>query len=311
MSHRAKEVLGVLCLAVIAFFLTACIQDTSVFTPFAVVTVKINQPPDQTAAGVRVTVCGTGLLAGDTSAAFTDITGFALIRTQFTGFHYICARHSAYDITFGGTAANIPLGGEPGTLAFTRGRIFIPTVESQVEVDYLYPFTGLDPPQLKPQTLRLIPKTPLRAKFCFNAEDSNVLRNTFKGTTPGIPPGGRVFVTGDWNNFNLEQEEVDPINGAKELFDDGGQIHPGDGDDQAIDGVFTNTLTMTPGDHTYAFLVLGAGIFVRDPYEEKSKLVRIVARTPRGSIGNPGVVDVREFVASSVSVTDITSPTSL
>lgn len=281
-------------------WLTACIQPKAVFEPFSVVNVQVQPDGPDTVAGIRMTVTATGLIPGDNDFAFTDSTGFASIRTQATGFHYIVARHAAYDISYGGIAANLTLGGE--FQVFQRGRIEIPGPASVVTPDFLFPFTGNDlPPQLAPRKLGVRRKKAGKARFVFFAEDGNITSKTLRPTNQPQPVG-KVFVTGSFNNYNLTTEDVDPINGAKEMFDDGSFQFP-EGDDQLGDGVFTRVLDLPPGEHTYMFLQNGIGLFTRDAHEEFSKDVRIGVRNPDNSVANPRVLEVREFRASAITVT--------
>jgi hypothetical protein len=280
--------------------LTACIQPHAVFEPFSLVNVQVVAPPNLTVAGIRVSITGSGLIAGDNDFAFTDSTGFATIRTKETGFHYIVGRHATYDMGYGGTVANLSLGGP--LQVFTRGRLEIPRIGVTVSPDFFFPFTGVDAPPLKPPrqvSVRL--KKPGKVRFVYFAEDSPILRRTL--APDNMPqPSGKVFVTGDFNNFSLTTEDVDPVNGAKELFDDGSFQVP-DGDDQIGDGVFTRVLDLPPGEHTYAFLVNGVGLYSRDPHEEFSKQVVIGVRTPDNSVANRRVLEIRELRASAVTVT--------
>lgn len=281
-------------------WLVGCIQPKAVFEPFSVVNVVVAPDGANPIAGIRMTLTSTGLLPGDNDFAFTDSNGVAQIRTQSTGFHYVVARHALYDVGYGGVAANLTLGGP--FQVFQRGRIEIPTQGASVTPDFLFPFSGNDlPPQVAPKKLGVRRKKPNKARFIFFAEEGNIIRKTLQPTN--LPqPVGKVFVTGSFNNFNLTTEDVDPVNGAKELFDDGSFQVP-DGDDQLGDGVYTRVLDLPPGDHTYAFLQNGVGIFVRDPHEEFSKDVRIGVRTPDNSISNPRVLELREFRASAITVT--------
>jgi hypothetical protein len=298
-ARRALRLLLIATVAASAAGLCACIQPRAAFEPFSVVAVQVDVPFNLPRAGIRVSVSGSGAIAGDNDSAFTDSLGFAAIRTKVVGRHYIVARHQDYDITYGGTAAN--LGSSGPRQVFERGRLDIPVQGATVSPDFFFPFTGNNfPPQVPPRRVGMRPKVPGKARFIFIVEDSNVLRNTFAPTQP--MPFGKVFMTGSFNNFNLVTEDVDPVDGAKEMFDDGSFQVP-DGDDQIGDGVFTRVLDLPPGETTYAFLANSISIFLRDPYEESSKNVRIVARTPSTSSGNPNVLDVREFRASSILVT--------
>ena len=280
--------------------LSACIQDSTVFAPFSVVNIKVVPTGNLPIAGIRMSLTASGLTPGDNDTAFTDTSGFATIRTQKTGFHYVVARHALLDVSYGGLAANLTLG---GTLqVFQRGRINITDMNQSVTPDFLFPFTGnAAPPQVAPKQLGLRPKIPGKARFIFFVEDGNVIRHTLAPDNPPMP-SGKVFVTGDWNGFSLTTEDVDPVNGAKELVDDGSVQFP-NADDQLGDGVFTRVLDLSPGIHTYAFLQNGVGIYTRDPYEEFSKPVRVAVRTPDNSIGNPREEEIREFTASAITVT--------
>ena len=282
-----------------ALGLVACIQDRTVFAPFSVVNVQLISSNNLPIAGVRMSLTASGLIAGDNDYAFTDSTGFAQIRTQKTGFHYVVARHALLDMSYGGIAANLVSGGP--LQVFQRGRFEIPTPGAVVAPDFLFPFTGApNGTQVAPKQLGLRPKKPGKARFTFFAEDGNILVHTL--APDNFPqPSGKVFVTGDFNNFSLTTEDVDPINGAKELFDDGSVQTP-EGDDQLGDGVFTRVLDLPPGEHTYMFLQNGVGLYTRDPYEEFSKNVRIAVRTPDNSVANPREEEIREFRASAITV---------
>jgi hypothetical protein len=279
-----------------------CIQPHVVFEPFSTVNVQIDMPPPFEVAGVRVAISGSGLTAGDNDFAFTDSTGFAAIRTKETGFHYIVARHGRYDLTYGGTAANLGIGGD--FLRFQRGRLVIPALGSMVAPDYFFPFTGIDAtPQVTPRRVGLRKKVPGKARFVFFLEDSPILKRTF--SPDQATPAGKVYVTGDFNNFNLTLPDENglPLDSAKELFDDGSLVE-NSGDDQGADGVFTRVLDLEPGEHTYVFLVNGISIFVRDPYEEFSKSVRVAVRNPLNNLPNANLVEIREFRASAITVTE-------
>jgi len=279
-----------------------CIQPKADFTPFSVITLVVDVPVTVTRAGIRVTVSGSGATAGDNDYAFTDTTGFASIKTQQTGYHFVVARHQTFDITAGGTAANLIPGGE--MQVFQQGRLYIPNVGAALSPDFFYPFTGVDsPPQKVPKKLGMVRKTPGKARFMFIAEDSEILKNTLQPSHQPQPLG-TVSVTGDWNEFNLTQEDVDSASGARFLYDDGSLIHPESGDDIAGDGIYTRVLDLTPGNHTYAFMVNGIFMFYRDPYEETSKQVRAVVRIPEDTPGTPGLIEVREFRASQILVTE-------
>lgn len=285
-------------------WLTACIQPKAVFEPFSSVNLQVVAlRGGDPVGGIRVSLTATGLIPGDNDFAFTDTTGFASIRTQNPGFHYIVARHALYDIGYGGLVANLAIGGPLQN--FQRGRIEVPTpLGAVVTADYLMPFTGNGAlaGQRAPQAVSVRRKVPGKARFIFFAEDGNVIRRTLRPDNKPQPVG-KVFLTGSFNNYNLTTEDVDPVNGAKELFDDGSFTVPG-GDDQIGDGVFTRVLDLPPGEHTYMFLQNGIGIFTRDPYEEFSKDVRIGVRTPDNSVANPRVLELREFRASAITVID-------
>jgi hypothetical protein len=282
--------------------LTACIQQQAVFDEFSTITVQLTAPPSFPVAGVRVAVSGSGLTAGDNDFAFTDTTGFASIRTKETGFHYIVARHSDYDIGYGGTAANLTIGGS--FQVFQRGRLNITALNSAFAPDFLFPFTGNEvPPQQAPRQLGLRKKTPGKARFVFMLEDSPVLKRTFQPDQAN--PAGKVYVTGDFNNFSLTVQDQNglPADGAVEMFDDGSLVE-NSGDDQIGDGVFTRILDLEPGEHTYVFLVNGISVFNRDPYEEFSKPVRAQVRNPLNNLPNQGLTEIREFRASAITVTE-------
>lgn len=125
--------------------------------------------------------------------------------------------------------------------------------------------------------LQLHTKTQGKAKFIFCAEDSWLLRRTLHPDQQPMPYG-KVFVTGDWNNFNTVIEDIDPEHGAKEMFDDGSIQYP-KGDDQIGDGVYTRVLDLPPGEHTYCFIANGVSIneltFEPDPYAERTRTVTI------------------------------------
>ena len=298
---RFKAVLMLILIVAPAFWLTACIQPEAVFEGFSVVNAQVVSSGVDPVAGIRLTLTSTGLTPGDNDFAFTDSTGFASIRTKATGFHYVVARHALYDVSYGGTAANLTLGGS--FQVFQRGRVQIPKEGSSVNVDFLFPFTGtVLPNQFAPKKVGVRRKKAGKARFVFFAEEGNVISKTLQPTNQPQPVG-KVFVTGDWNGYNLTTEDVDPVNGAKELFDDGSFQVP-EGDDQLGDGVFSRVLDMPPGEHTYMFLQNGIGLFTRDPHEEFSKSVKVGVRTPPNSIANPGVLEVREFRASAITVTD-------
>ena len=283
-----------------ALVLSACIQPHTVFTPFSVITLIVDVPENMTRAGIRMALSGTGKTAGDNDSSYTDTTGFASIDTQATGHHFVVARHQDYDIAVGGTAANLTPGG--AMQVFEQGRMIIPSVGVSLSPDYFYPYTGEDlPPQEAPRRLGMRKKRAGKARFVFLAEDSDILKQTLH---PDHKPQalGTVSVTGDWNNFNFTQEDIDPVNGARFLYDDGSLINPEGGDDIGGDGAYTRILDLEPGEHTYAFLINGVTLYTRDPYEESSRQVRVVARVPAGFPGNPGAEEVREFRASSVLV---------
>src|SRR5262249_32634884 len=123
-TTKPAAALVLLLLAAIGLLLSACIQPHATYEPFSVITVNWATPPNLTRAGIRVAISGTGLTAGDNDSAFTDSSGFASIRTQAIGRHFVVARHQAYDITFGGSAGALAIGGP--TQVFERGRLFIP-----------------------------------------------------------------------------------------------------------------------------------------------------------------------------------------
>jgi hypothetical protein len=299
---RVRALTMLALLTVPPLMLTACIQPQAVFDEYSTVTVQITAPPSFPIAGVRVAVSGSGLTAGDNDFAFTDTTGFAQIRTKETGFHYIVARHADYDIGYGGTAANLTLGGP--FQVYQRGRLNIPSVSSAVAPDYLFPFTGNEvPPQQAPRQLGLRKKTPKKARFVFMVEDSPVLKRTFQPDLAN--PAGKVYVTGDFNNYSLtvQDQNGQPADGAIEMFDDGSLVE-NSGDDQIGDGVFTRIVDLPPGEHTYVFLVNGISVFNRDPYEEFSKPVRVLVRNPLNNLPNQGLAEIREFRASAITVTD-------
>lgn len=285
------------------FALTACVQPHAVFEGFSTVNVQIDMPPPFEVAGVRVAISGSGLTAGDNDFAFTDSTGFAAIRTKETGFHYIVARHARYDLTYGGTATNLAIGGD--FIRFQRGRLVIPALGSMVAPDFFYPFTGNDlpPQQITPKKLGLRRKVPGKARFVFFLEDSPILKRTLDPNQAN--PAGKVYVTGDFNNFNLTLPDENglPLDSAKELFDEGG-FAENSGDDIGSDGVYTRVLDLEPGEHTYVFLVNGISIFLRDPYEEFSKPVRVAVRNPLNNLPNQNLVEIREFRASAITVTE-------
>jgi hypothetical protein len=286
---------------VVAVSLSGCIQPLAVFTPYSVVTAIVDQPANETRAGIRVTLSGSGATTGDNDSGYTDTTGYVSFRTQQTGYHFIVARHQAYDMTVGGTAANLSISGP--MQPFQQGRLLISSPETTVSADYFYPFTGVNsPPQQAPKKLRLQQKTAGKARFMFLAEDSSILQRTLAPDQKPTP-FGTVSVTGDWNNFNLTQEDVDPADGAKFLYDDGSSSLVNSQDTVRGDGVYTRVLDLPPGDHTYMFLINGLTTFVRDPYEEKSVQVKAVVRIPVSMPGNGNTIEVREFKASSILVT--------
>jgi len=303
----------------IALLLTACVQDSIVFEQFGTVTVDVDVPEPLSAAGIRVHLSGTGELVGDNDLAFTNTDGKATIRTQRGGqFSYVVATHEDYQITYGGDVQSLgTVFGEACKNVQFKGRIQLPGPDDTVAVNFLFPGTGLPPlfpdPRLivclgdtAPQRLAMRPKRAGFARFVFFREDSRQIINSFACSRP--VPGGSVFVTGSFNNFNMDFN--DTVNGPIELVDDGClNEEVNSGDDFAQDGAFTRVIAVESGEVSYVFLANTIPLPLRDPYEERSKRVRVLIHTPdRTSAGVGGIREIREIVASVMTVKDSNIP---
>ena len=237
---------------------------------------------------VRLWLTGGAGLPELNEFALTDDAGEAQLYTRRSTYMFVAARRRDCDLKLLGAKRTQGLGGV--NQLFQRGRLDLSQLGTTA----------------KPDPIELTLKTPGKARFAFCAEDSMVLRRSLSpGNKP--QPAGKVYVTGDWNNFNPLTEDVDPENGARELFDDGAAVHPDSGDELMGDGVYSRVLDLPPGEHTYVFLVNGIAnmghSFVLDPYAEGTRTAT-ARRKWQQTAQDPGWDGEQSFPASVITVTD-------
>lgn len=295
--------------------LTACVQHAIEFTEFGIIEVQLQVKEPFSPAGVRVSLSGTGITAPDPEHSFTDTAGRAIIRTRFAGnLSFVVATHEDYEICHGGSVAETQVElGSPCLNVKRRGRITLPGPQEANGPDFMYPGIGIAfagrncVDEVMPQRLALRPKQAGRARFAAFLEDIRIARGFFDCTQP--VPGADLRVTGSFNDFNFKVAESfdptappppgDPI----ALADDGCQDGPS-GDDRSQDGVFTRVVYLPPGEVSYVFFCNPVPLPFRDPYEERSKRVRVVLTAD----ATTGAQEVREIVASVMTVKDSNAP---
>jgi hypothetical protein len=259
---------------VLCFLATAALAAEPVAST---VDVSLKVPGAPHPMGIHVWLSGGGGLPGLNEETVTDQEGQATLLTRRSTFSYVVARRKDCDVTLAGKKTALGIGGT--MQVFQRGRMNLMSLGTHEKPDMV--FGG---------NMEMKLKSPGKAKFIFCAEDSQVLRTTLSPDNQP-QPAGKVFVTGDFNHWSLVTEDVDPVNGAKEMFDDGG-LSGATGDDQIGDGVYSRVLELPPGEHAYAFLVNGIAAngfaLLPDPYGEGSKVVPL----PTGATVRASVITV-------------------
>lgn len=313
--ERIKALVMLVFLAGVSVTLTACVQHAIEFTEFGIIEVQLVVKEPFSPAGVRVSLSGTGITAPDPEHSFTDTAGRAIIRTRFAGNRsFVVATHEDYEITHGGSvaAAQVELG-SPCLNVKERGRIILPGPQEANGPDFMYPGIGIAfvgrqcVDEVTPQRLALRPKEGGVARFQAFLEDIRIARNLFSCDQP--VPGADIRVTGSFNDFNFKvAESFDPTappppSDPIALADDGCLDGPS-GDDRSQDGVFTRRVKLPPGEVSYVFFANPIPLPFRDPYEERSKRVRVVL--DRDS--TTGVQEVREIIASVMTVKATSAP---
>jgi hypothetical protein len=245
------------------------------------VSAKLEVPAGVDPATLKAYVSGWGLHYGTPHAAPVAADGQVSVPTGRKGAGFLVVRGPGVDIAYGGDLNRIQprFRGAPWS-PLEKSRFVLESGHDLI-VDFLFPFTATPdwglPNLVAPKAARLDKKTPGKAKFVYFAENSRSLSTTLVDPQQPI---GRVEVVGDFNNWN-----TDPQSGTQmEIWDDGGMVAEGSTDAVGGDGVMTRTLDLPKGTHGYAFLVNGAPVLQRDPYEEGSKIVTIPSQLGNFSI---------------------------
>ena len=232
---------------------------------------KVELPDDVDPTAVSAWVSGWGLHWGTPPSSKLGGDAKLKLPTAIQGDAFVVLRGPKVDIAYGGDETRI--------MARQNGRAFTPLQKSRLllapgdrGLGFLFPYSGTTdwgfPNLVGPKAVKMVRKTPGKAKFVFFAENSRLLCKTLVDPNQ---PMGRVEIVGDWNNFN-----TDPKSGTiLELFDDGGFVEESSQDAVVGDGVYSRVMPLPKGTHAYAFLINGAPNLQRDPYEEGSTMVEI------------------------------------
>ena len=232
---------------------------------------KVEVPEGVDATSVSAWVTGWGLQYGPPPATKLAADGSLAMPTGVKGPAFIVMRSPQCDIAYGGDENKI--------MPRQRGQPFSPLEKSRLvlapgdaTLGFLFPYTATTdwgfPNLIAPKAVKLLRKTPGKAKFVYFAENS---RDLSTSNVDPDQPRGRVEMVGDFNNWS-----TDPKDGTqKELFDDGGMVEDGSTDAVVGDTAYTRTLDLPRGVHAYAFLINGSPNLQRDPYEEGTTTVQI------------------------------------